>query len=187
MTRYVAVLFLITGPLLLAAPPDTAKKPVTDTYHGITVTDDYRWLEDGNDKAVQKWSDAQNAHARTVLDKLPGVEPLRDRLAKIMAAKTTSHGSFAVRDGKVFALRKQPPKQQPFLVVLPAANKPDDARVLLDPNELDKKGTTTIDWFVPSWNGKLLLCRSRRAGASPAMCTCSMSRPASRWAKWFPA
>ena len=125
MTRYAAALLLVAAPLLSAAPPETTKKPVTDTYHGVAVADPYRWLEDGPDKAVQKWSDAQNVYARSVLDKLPGVEPLRERLTKIMAAKTTSHGSFAVRKGEVFALRKQPPKQQPFLVVMPAADKPN--------------------------------------------------------------
>jgi prolyl oligopeptidase len=165
MTRAAAVLVLIAAPALLAAPPETPKKPVTDTYHGVTVTDDYRWLEDANDKTVQKWSDAQNAHARSVLDKLPGVEQLRERLTKIMAAKSTSHGAFAVRGEKVFALRRQPPKQQPFLVVLPAADKPDAARVLVDPNDLDKKGTTTIDWYVPSWDGKLVAVSLSKGGS----------------------
>ena len=59
---------------VVAAPPPTARKAVADTYHGVTVTDDYRWLEDWNDKDVQAWSDAQNAYARSVLDKLPGVD-----------------------------------------------------------------------------------------------------------------
>ncbi len=169
MTRSVtaisAFVLVLATQLLSAAPPDSAKKPVTDTYHGVKVTDDYRWLEDSTNKAVRKWSDAQNAHARSVLDKLPGVEPLRDRLTKIMAAKTTGHGSFAVRGDKVFALRKQPPKQQPFLVVMPSADKPDDAHVLLDPNELDKKGTTTIDWFVPSGDGKLVAVSLSKDGS----------------------
>ncbi len=148
-----------------AGPPESTPKPVTDTYHGVTVTDPYRWLEDGADKAVQKWSDAQNAHARSVLDKLPGVESIREQLTKIMAAKTTSHGSFTVRGAAVFAMRRQPPKQQPFLVVMPAADKPDDARVLVDPGELDKKGTTTIDWYVPSWDGKLVAVSLSKAGS----------------------
>jgi prolyl oligopeptidase len=165
MMRSTTFLILLTAATLSAAPPESPKKPVTDTYHGVTVTDDYRWLEDGTNKAVQKWSDAQNTHARAILDKLPGAEVLRERLTKIMAAKTTSHRSFAVRGEKVFALRKQPPKQQPFLVVMPAADKPDDARLLVDPNELDKKGTTTIDWFVPSWDGKLVAVSLSKGGS----------------------
>jgi prolyl oligopeptidase len=156
---------LVTCGLLWSAPPETPKKPVTDTYHGVTVTDNFRWLEDWNDKAVQKWSEAQNTFARSVLDKLPGAEQLRERLTKIMGAKTTSHSAFAVRGTQLFALRKQPPKQQPFLVVLPAADKPDEARVLLDPSELDKKGTTAIDWFVPSWDGKLVAVSLSKGGS----------------------
>src|ERR1044071_181567 len=56
----------------LGAPPATDRKPVTDTYHGDSVADDYRWLEDAKSKEVQQWSDAQNAYARAYLDKLPG-------------------------------------------------------------------------------------------------------------------
>jgi prolyl oligopeptidase len=171
--RAATLAILLAPPLLWAAPPDTPKKPVTDTAHGVAVTDDYRWLEDAGDKAVRTWSDAQNAHARAALDKLPGVESLRARLTKIMAAKTTGHGAFAVRGGAVFALRRQPPKQQPFLVVMPAPDKPDEARVLVDPGELDKTaavageaaGATAIDWFVPSWDGKRVAVSLSRSGS----------------------
>src|SRR5947209_3713586 len=108
--------FVLTG-ALNAAPPVTKKVPVTDTYHGEKVIDDYRWLEDGKNKDVQEWSEAQNAAARGILDKLPGVEALRERVTKILSAKTTSHGALMLRGGQLFAIRRQPPKQQPFLVV----------------------------------------------------------------------
>src|SRR5262245_26334247 len=165
MNRVAVGMLLVAGSAVIAAPPATPKKPVTDTYHGVAVADDYRWLEDWNDKAVQAWSEAQNAHARSVLDKLPGVGQLRDQLAKIMAAKRTTHGSLAVRGGRVFALRRQPPKQQPFLVVMPSPDKPDAARVLLDPNELDKKGHTSIDWLMPSPDGKLVAVSLSQGGS----------------------
>jgi prolyl oligopeptidase len=161
-TTAIALLLATAG---VAAPPASPKKPVADTYHGVTVADDYRWLEDWDDKAVKAWSEAQNVHARGVLDKLPAADILRQKLTKIMAAKTTGHSSLAVRGGKVFALRRQPPKERPFLVVLPAADKPDDAKVLLDPTELDKKGGTAIDWFVPSPDGKLVAVSLSKGGS----------------------
>jgi len=37
--------------------PATPRKPVTDQYHGIAVTEDYRWLEDFNDPIVRQWND----------------------------------------------------------------------------------------------------------------------------------
>ena len=32
--------------IAFAQPPLTPKRPVVDTYHGVKITDDYRWLED---------------------------------------------------------------------------------------------------------------------------------------------
>jgi prolyl oligopeptidase len=149
--------------LCLAAPPETPKKPVTDTYQGVAVVDDFRWLENGNDPAVKKWADAQNAYARGVLAGLPGVATLRTKLAAILGAKTITHRQLAVRGEVRFALRKQPPKQQPFLVILGTAKGTD--RILLDPNETDKSGNTAIDWFVPSPDGKLVAVSLSKGGS----------------------
>jgi hypothetical protein len=32
--------------IVAAQPPATLKRPVTDTYHWVQVSDDYRWLGD---------------------------------------------------------------------------------------------------------------------------------------------
>ncbi|MBO0698120.1 MAG: S9 family peptidase [Zavarzinella sp.] len=162
MLRYFFVLFPAT---LLAAPPETPKKPVTDTYHGVQVADPYRWLEDGSDKAVQAWSEAQNKYARAYLDKLPGRDAIRDRVKGILGFQTTTHGALQYRAGKLFALKRQPPKEHPFLVVMPAPDKPDQARVIVDPTALDPKATTAIDWYVPSPDGSLVAVSLSQGGS----------------------
>jgi prolyl oligopeptidase len=129
------------------------------------VVDNYRWLEDWSNKDVQVWSEAQNAYARSVLDKLPGVAQLREKLTRIMAAKRTTHGSLTLRGNQLFALRNQPPKQQPFLIVMPFPGQPNEARVLVDPNEMDKKAHVAIDWFVPSPDGKLVAVSLSKGGS----------------------
>jgi prolyl oligopeptidase len=162
MTRF---LYLLLPATLLAAPPETAKKPVTDTYHGVAVADPFRWLEDWNDPAVKAWSEAQNAYARAYLDKLLGRDQLRTRLKDILAAKTTTHGNLQYRPGKLFAMRRQPPKEQPFLVVMPGPDKPEESRVLVDPSAIDTKGTTAIDWYVPSPDGSLVAVSLSKNGS----------------------
>lgn len=162
MIRFIA---LLIPAILLAAPPETPKKPVTDTYHGVAVVDSYRWLENWNDPAVKAWSEAQNAYARTYLDKLPGTEQIRGRLREILAAKTTTHGNLQYRPGKLFAMRRQPPKEQPFLVVMPGPDKPEEAKVLVDPSAIDAKGTTAIDWYVPSPDGSLVAVSLSKNGS----------------------
>ena len=51
--------------------PRSEKKPVTDTFHGVQVTEDYRWLENAGDPAVKAWTDEQFKVARGVLDGVP--------------------------------------------------------------------------------------------------------------------
>jgi prolyl oligopeptidase len=136
--------------------PTTPKRPVVDTYHGVKVTDDYRWLQDWHDPQVRQWSDAENAFARQYLDHLGDVPALRRRVTQIMEAKTISYGGVVYRKGKLFALKREPPKQQPMLIVLPSASAVDQARVLVDPNTMDAKGGTIIDWFMPSADGGLV-------------------------------
>ena len=46
------------------APPATKKTPVTDTYFGVQVIDNYRWLEDMSNKEVQDWFKAQHDYTR---------------------------------------------------------------------------------------------------------------------------
>ncbi len=150
---------------LHAAPPEAPKKPVTDTYHGVTVTDDYRWLENWDDPAVKAWSDAQNVAARSVLDNIPHIDAIRARVTEILSAQSISYGGLHAVGGKLFALKRQPPKQQPFLVLLDSPQHPESARVLVDPNTINAKGTTAIDWFVPSLDGKLVAVSLSEGGS----------------------
>ena len=46
-----------------------------------------------------------------------------------------------------------------------AGDSPDDAQVLLDPNALDESGTTAIDWFVPSPDGRLVAVSLSKGGS----------------------
>ncbi len=114
-----------------AAQPPTAKRPVTDTYHGVSVSDPYRWLEDDKAAEVREWSEAQNGYARGILDKLPGVETIRARVTEIMSKRSPSYGDVKfrwpqspvnrdqdMRSIRYFASKNQPPKQQPMIVVL---------------------------------------------------------------------
>src|SRR5262245_7222655 len=160
-----ALIFSLTAlSTVVAMPPETPKKPVTDTYHGVKVIDDYRWLEDWNDPAVQKWSDAENVFARAFLDHLPHVAEIRARVTEIMSARIVSYGALEYRQGKYFAIKREPPKQQPFLIVLASPDAPQEARILVDPNEMDRTGATSIDWYVPSPDGKLVAVSLSHAG-----------------------
>src|SRR5205814_7658684 len=42
---------------------------------------------------------------------------------------------------------------------------PEKARVIVDPTEIDKTGSTTIDWFMASPDGKLVAVSLSKAGS----------------------
>jgi oligopeptidase B len=52
----------------LPEPPRAAKKPVTDTRHGVTRTDDYAWLRAENWQAMFKDTSILNAEIRAYLE-----------------------------------------------------------------------------------------------------------------------
>jgi len=43
------------------AYPETARRPVSETYHGATVVDNYRWLEKDEAPEVKQWMATQMA------------------------------------------------------------------------------------------------------------------------------
>ncbi len=148
-----------------AGPPPAPRRPVTDRYFDVEITDDYRWLEDGNDPAVRIWSEAQNAWARSVLDRLPQVAAIRARVRAISEFPSPSYSVLLRRGGLLFAIKSQPPKQQPFLVTLASADEAGSERVVLDPNVIDPKGGIAIDWFVPSRDGRLVAVSLSEGGS----------------------
>jgi prolyl oligopeptidase len=148
-----------------AGPPPTPKKPVTDTYNGVQVVDDYRWLENYSDPAVRQWSDRQNEYARAYLDRLPARAALYDQLKRLYTHPSPSYYALVSRPGVLFALKSEPPKEQPLLVTLAS---PDDAaseHVILDPNQLDSTGGTSIDFYEPSTDGKYVAVSLSQGGS----------------------
>src|SRR2546429_3559308 len=139
---------------LAERPPDTPQKPVATEYNGLTVEDPYQWLENDDDSQVKAWSSVQNQRTRKYLDSLPDRAAIEKQLSDWYAKTSPSYFSLVSRPGILFAMKFQPPKQQPMLVTLASADDLKSEKIVLDPNVLDTKGATTIDWFVPSLDAK---------------------------------
>jgi prolyl oligopeptidase len=146
------------------APPATAEKPVYDTIHGVRVADPYRWLESSDDPEVRAWSEAQNRCARAVLDAWPGRAALHARLTELMTEGAAAYTTVRAAGGRLFAIKRQPPLEQPLLVMLDSADDLSGERIVCDPNALDPSGATAIDWFEPSFDGAKIAVSLSRAG-----------------------
>jgi prolyl oligopeptidase len=152
----------------IPAPPNTPKQPVTDEYPSGKVTDDYRWLENWDDPTVKQWSAAENARTREYLDHLASRPAIKDRLKQLIGAASPSYYGLQFRAGMLFAMKNQPPQQQPMLVVLRSADDPGSAKVIFDPNAASTKGSVAIDFFVPSFGGKYVAAALSQNGSEDA-------------------
>ena len=163
---FAAVSALTLGnPTFAERAPETPKKPVSTEYHGVTVEDPYQWLEEDTNPQVKAWSAAQNQRTRQCLDKLPDRAAVEKQLTEWYAKTSPSYFSLVSRPGILFAMKFQPPKQQPLLVTLAAADDLKSEKVVLDPNMMDTQGKTTIDWFVPSLDGKRVAISLSKGGS----------------------
>jgi prolyl oligopeptidase len=134
----------------------TRRAPVTTTYHGVEVTEDYRWLEDAASEETRAWTEAQHERTMTYLRALPSYGDVRRRAEEILSADATAYAGPRRGGDVTFALKFQPPRQQPLLVALTDVTDLGTERELVDPNAIDPSGATTIDWFVPSPDGRLV-------------------------------
>ena len=116
---------------------DTPKVPLGSTYHGVTVAEDYRWLEDAESDQTRSWTKAQDRRTRSYLENLPFRDAVRRRVAEVLMAEPVRYDALRHAGSAYFALKRQPPKQQPFLVVLSDLDDLSDERVLVDPGEID--------------------------------------------------
>jgi prolyl oligopeptidase len=130
--------------------PSTRSEKVVEKIHGVEVADPFRWLEDADNSEVKEWTEKQNDYTRSVLDKLAVRDKIHDRLGSLLDIGTL--GTPIPAKGHYFYLRRDGKQNQPVLYVREGLKGAD--KIVVDPNEMDKEGTTAMDWWFPSRDGK---------------------------------
>ncbi len=132
--------------------PVAPRGDVTDTHHGVLVSDPYRWLEETDTPATQRWIAAQNELTRGRLDAIAEREPLVKRLTELWDYERFGlperHGE------RWFVTRNDGLQNQAVLYQLDSLE--GEPRVLLDPNTLSADGTMALAGLVFSHDGRYL-------------------------------
>lgn len=144
----------VAGQQSAVAPlPSTPKQPVVDEYHGVKVTDNYRWFEDRKNPQVIAWTQAEDRHARTLLDPLPLHTEIQQYLKKLLNQRSPSFYELAECHGLLCAMNSQPGQQQDALVTLRSTDDLASKHIVVDPNQIDPTHSTAIQFYVPSIDG----------------------------------
>src|SRR5687767_12214523 len=120
-----------------------ARIPVTSTYHGVDVTEHYRWLEDPSSQETIAWTTAQRHRTRAYFDAIPWRDALRARVERLLKADMTAYRALLCGGRAFFALKVQTPRQRPFLVTLTDLDDLATERVVVDPEAIDASAETT--------------------------------------------
>jgi len=144
--------------------PPTPRTPVTDVVHGVTITDEYRWLEDAAAPNVTNWVAQQEALTRRVLDALPQQAWLTQRLERLWRYDDETVPMPVLDGPRVFFSRKHAADEKwLFMTAAHTGAVPD---ILLNPNTWDVH--ETLDNTAPSPDGAYLVYGVARAGDEDA-------------------
>jgi prolyl oligopeptidase len=146
---------------LLPTPP-ARREPVVDVLHGTEVPDPYRWLEEAESADTRTWVDAQNERTRAALDGRPDRSAWRARFVELLGARVSM--SCRLAGAHVFTMERADGQAQFALVVRSATDPTAPPRVLLDPSDRATDAAVAIDWFHPSFDGRLVAYGTSEGG-----------------------
>ena len=168
MNRKINALFIVSiltlnGFVCLAQvhkAPATRVDNVTETLHGVTITDPYRWLEDQDSPETRAWIKTQNEYTASKLGSLPVRDHIKARLTQLLKIDTI--GVPTARGGRYFFSKRRADQNQSVIYVRNGFNGKDE--VLIDPNTMSADQSTSVGIQDISQDGKLLVYGVRQGG-----------------------
>jgi prolyl oligopeptidase len=149
--------------------PETRREVVVDTFHGVEVSDPYRWLEDDvrKNKEVAAWVEAENIVTREYLDSIQVLPEITTALTN--AWNYSKQGSPFHRGKRWFQSRNI--GLQNHSVIYTGDSPTNINTVLLDPNSFSEDGTRSLSMYSPSPKGTYV--------------TWGISDAGSDWSVWY--
>jgi prolyl oligopeptidase len=132
--------------------PPTRKCDQVDQYHGVTVADPYRWLEDLDSEETALWVEAQNRVTFGYLNEIPAKETIKKRLTQLWDYQ--KYGIPFKQGNRYFYFKNDGLQNQSVLYVLESLDA--EPQVLLDPNSLSEDGTIALSGMSISEDGNLI-------------------------------
>ena len=129
--------------------PKTEKKEVIDTYFGVEVVDNYRWLEDDRSEETAQWVKQQNTVTFDFLNQIPIRAELKNRLEKVWNYEKLS---APFKRGDYTYFYKNDGLQNQYVIY---REKGEEQEIFLDPNSFSDEGTVSLSSLSFSPDGSL--------------------------------
>jgi prolyl oligopeptidase len=143
------------------AYPQTRKMDQTDNFHGVSVADPYRWLENSDSAEAKAWIEAQNKLTFSFLNQIPARDKIKERLTKLWNYER--YGIPFKEGGRYFVSKNDGLQNQNVIYTTESLEAPP--RLLLDPNKLSTDGTVALTSYAISDDGNLMAYGLSTAGS----------------------
>jgi prolyl oligopeptidase len=143
--------------------PPTRTVDVTDTYFGKAYPDPLRWLENLPDQDVQTWFKDQANLTDGLLAKIPGKDGLFREWMALDKLQSATYSSISGEKGRVFFKKTLGGENVGRLFCREGWNGPD--QLLFDPAGYKPGVTSTIEDFIPSFDGRYVAIGFSAGGA----------------------
>ncbi|HEY3861864.1 MAG TPA: prolyl oligopeptidase family serine peptidase [Verrucomicrobiae bacterium] len=157
-TKAIGGALVMAGCLIqaMAAPsleyPPARRGDVVDDYHGVKVADPYRWLEDLDSPETAAWVTAEAKVTDAYLDKIPGREAIKHRLAELLDFE--KFGIPFHEGSRYFYSHNTGLQQQSILYA--TAGLDGAPSIALDPNLISTNGSLAVVGHVVNRSGTML-------------------------------
>ncbi len=132
--------------------PVSYQSEQVDIYHGVSVKDSYRWLENPDSPETKAWIEAQNSLTFDYLSGISAREKIKERITQLWDYE--KYGTPFKEGGRYFYFKNDGLQNQSVLYTLKSLD--DSPQVLLDPNLLSDDGTIALSGLSISNDGKFL-------------------------------
>ena len=133
--------------------PETNKISHSDFYHGIEISDPYRWLEDDMSDETVKWVKAQNKVTSKFLAKIGFRKKLERRIKKLNDYEKVG---APFKEGDYEYFYKNTGLQNHSVVYRTRIGSSQEPEVFIDPNTFSKDGTVALRGLSFTKDGSLL-------------------------------
>ncbi|KAF5281223.1 hypothetical protein FQR65_LT14816 [Abscondita terminalis] len=125
---------------------------IQDVYHGVTVSDPYRWLENPDAEETIDFVNKQNAITNPYINNCIYKDIINTKLTNLWNYPKVS--TPFLRGSKYYQFRNSGLQNQSVLYILD--NLKDEGKVFLDPNNFSSDGTVALAHTSFSENGETL-------------------------------
>jgi len=141
--------------------PKTTKSDAVDVFHGDSIPDPYKWLEDDRSNETAAWVNEQNRFTYGYIDKLPQRSAIYKRLQSLWAYERyqapTKSGTY------YYYLKNDGLQNQDVLYKQKGLE--GEASIVLDPNTFSADGTASLGELNFSPDGKYLAYQKSVGGS----------------------